>query len=84
MGIYDDWGGPAYPQAIAESDDFGLKQLTTYHYGASLRDYFAAKAMASYLMPAGDGQTWAQRSDFDYIAETAYLAADAMLRAREK
>lgn len=83
MGFYEEHGGPAFPQAITEYDDDSLKPFTTYHFGASLRDWFAAKAMASYLMPAGEGQTWAQRSDFDYIAETAYLAADAMLRARE-
>jgi hypothetical protein len=56
--------------------------MPSINLGMTLRDYMAVKAMASYLMPAGNGQTWAQRSDFDYIAETAYLAADAMLKAR--
>jgi hypothetical protein len=69
-------GGPAFPVP------YHPEQQWENPAGMTLRDYFAAKAMASYLMPAGSGQTWAQRSDFDYIAETAYLAADAMLRAR--
>lgn len=69
-------GGPAFPQPLGTETVSGCE-------GLSLRDYMAAKAMASYLMPAGKGQTWAQRSDFEYIAETAYLMADAMLKARQ-
>jgi len=70
-------GGPALPMPANEYAMHGPA------WGITMRDYFVAQAMTSYLMPAGAGQTWAQRSDFDYIAETAYLAADAMLRARE-
>lgn len=82
MEIQEEKGGPAFPQSITEEGEFGTKDVTD-HFGASLRDWFAVRAMASYLMPAGQGQTWAKREDFDYIAETAYLAADAMLRARK-
>lgn len=67
---------PAFP-TLAVVGDTALSEG-----GVTMRDYFAAKAMAAYLRPSGTGQTWAQRADFDYIAETAYLAADAMLRAR--
>lgn len=69
-------GGRAFPWCG------DLNDTPSINLGMTLRDYLAAKAMAAYLMPAGAGQTWALRSDFDYIAETAYLAADAMLRAR--
>lgn len=69
-------GGRAFPWCG------DLNETPTINLGLTVRDYMAAKAMASYLMPAGQGQTWAQRSDFDYIAESAYLMADAMIRAR--
>jgi hypothetical protein len=65
-------GGPAFPCSTG-SDAFEPD------HGMSLRDYFAAKAMqglhASYTtgMPA-----------FDYVAQKAYLQADAMLAERSK
>jgi hypothetical protein len=45
--------------------------------GMTLRDYFAAKAMAGLL--ASD-----VRSDSDQFATYAYKVADAMLEARQK
>jgi hypothetical protein len=49
-------------------------------FGMTLRDYFAAKAMQSLIIangpaPQGGWPTYAER--------TAYLVADAMLKARE-
>lgn len=61
-------GGPAFPQAEYPN----LSQT-----GMSLRDYFAAKAMAAML---------SQRcfpSDAE-MPRIAYAIADAMLKAREK
>jgi len=63
-------GGPAFPQ-LAELGDIAYSTG-----GMTLRDYFAAKAMASaiasrrYPMP-------------EEIAVDAYEYADAMLRARD-
>ena len=46
----------------------------------TLRDYFAAKAMQTFLDSVGwkSDQKW-----FDEIAEGAYKTADAMLKARK-
>lgn len=46
--------------------------------GLTMRDYFAAKAMQSFIHFASAGDT-----DFDYEAKAAYKVADAMLKARE-
>ena len=67
-------GGPAFP--------FDEKQADGGHYhsheGMTLRDYFAAKAMAGYC---------AVESSWDNppeeVARCAYRTADAMLKARE-
>ena len=76
-------GGPAFPRPASNVvNEVGL-HIDDGDVGMTLRDYLAAKAMASYLIPAGPGNTWAQRDELDYIAETAYLAADAMLKARQ-
>lgn len=60
-------GGPAFPTGTP-----------TYTSGMSLRDYFAAKAMAAVLVDcANDGH------DGPFVAELAYGIADAMLAARD-
>lgn len=48
--------------------------------GMTLRDYFAAKAMQSFMYQTGiyNDQSW-----FDEISETSYRVADAMMKARE-
>ncbi len=61
---------PVYHGGNARSDDDGM----------TLRDYFAAKAMQALIIangpaPQGGWTTYAER--------TAYLVADAMLKARE-
>jgi hypothetical protein len=58
----DDEGGPAFP--------------TTSHRGMSLRDYFAAKAMQTFL--AIEPET-----TFTTVARWAYGAADGMLAERK-
>lgn len=67
-------GGPAFPHATPRMN--GLQT----EGGMSLRDYFAAKAMAALLVahgpaPVGGWPVYAER--------TSYLIADAMLAARE-
>jgi hypothetical protein len=49
--------------------------LGQHRHGMSLRDYFAAKAMAALL---DERRNW----PLDQIADTAYAMADAMLRDR--
>jgi hypothetical protein len=57
---------PAFPSPYALPE----------HYGMTLRDYFAAKAMQGLLA----GTT---TSDGNMIVKDAYAIADAMLKARE-
>ena len=65
-------GGPAFPVGTAS--------------GMSLRDYFAAKAMQSYVgdEPFGDACTFMGKDVNEEIARVAYQIADAMLEAREQ
>ena len=56
-------GGPAFPAFKEQSD------------GMTLRDYFAAKALAN-AYTQHDGNP-------DKVAEWAYALADAMLKARQ-
>lgn len=73
-----DNGGPAFPTTVFMDEvEIGQKP------GMSLRDYFAAKAMAAHIArhPVDVGGT-----DYpfdDTMAEWAYAQADAMLKARQ-
>jgi hypothetical protein len=66
---------PAFPVQSVYIED-----QETNSRGMTLRDYFAAKAMQAFIIangpaPQGGWPTYAER--------TAYLVADAMLKARE-
>ncbi|HHK9512412.1 TPA: hypothetical protein ACQZHH_003695 [Morganella morganii] len=50
---------------------------------ATIRDYFAAKAMQGILSNNSMIDT-ATESIFEWVTKNAYQLADAMLRAREK
>jgi hypothetical protein len=78
MSKSDSVGGPASPVSPANFSSSGG------HPGMSLRDYLAAKAMASCMMPSTQGAQWATKDQLPGIAEFAYLAADAMLAERAK
>ena len=72
-----DDGGPAFP--IPESDEFNPCD------GMSLRDYFAAQAMAGILASAeevADRDLGPGASRAAVIASQAYFIADAMLKQR--
>ncbi len=83
--IYD--GGPAFP--VWELNGQGKPEMTGF--GLSIRDYFAAKAMAALIAePLNEGGTTVHRTRHlllsagpDIIARAAYMMADAMLNARE-
>ena len=55
-------------------------QTSSIETGMSLRDYFAAKALNGLLASWGEHDV----TDYDEFAHDAYMAADAMLKAREK
>jgi len=68
---------PAFPHAVEYvSGDCGA---IIPHGGMTLRDYYAAKAMAS-IVAADTTQT---KYRTDLVAQWAYELADAMLAARE-
>ncbi len=64
------------PDAFPQTDQRG-----NCYTGMTLRDYFAAKAMqaitSNVVTSQGAGQSW------EYIAQGAYLIADAMLKERD-
>jgi hypothetical protein len=69
-------GGPVYP--IVHPDGKGVQ-----YYGMSLRDYFAAKVLASWIVaaPTLDAENEAHR---DHLSSLAYAQADSMLKERAK
>jgi hypothetical protein len=70
-------GGPAFPLSTVDPYD---RSVTTCN-GMTLRDYFAAKAMQAWMTGwATDRPSMLQA---DVMADKAYEAADAMLKARE-
>lgn len=82
-------GGPAYPvqlhnQTDEEQEGFDNSRIPPHsflHYaGMSLRDYYAAKAMAAIVSTVPHLATVAPGD----VAEEAYQFADALLRERAK
>ena len=72
-------GGPAYPVGPMDGSFTGEDGYTSHQYpgetGMSLRDYFAAAALAGMTV---------KESEWDFIAPRAYQIADAMLVARSR
>ena len=78
-------GGPAFPTMKSWDENFcdeagyaRTRRLSGAVGGMTLRDYFAAKAMEG-LIQSPDQVT----EPFDGIAQSAYLMANEMLKARE-
>jgi hypothetical protein len=70
---------PAFPSAFIGDANIHA------HDGMTLRDYFAAKAMASLVTKQETAQAWKQDGDYGtYVAELSYGMADAMIAARNK
>lgn len=73
-------GGSAFPRPLPNTTfhpDEVLKVIEA-HKGMTLRDYFAAAALTSYI-----GAEHAILEPWSDLAKDCYAAADAMLRARE-
>jgi hypothetical protein len=66
-------GGPAFPTPESHGDDFE---------GMSLRDYFAAKAIAGIL--SNPNITWSDMQTERVLASHAWKIADAMLAEKAK
>lgn len=71
----------SFPAVYPISDAVDASYLD---YGMSLRDYFAAKAMASLIIPDDRGMSEKMESGIcKRLSEQAYRMADAMLEARK-
>lgn len=95
-GKKDD-GGPAFPlpenimvrHFDANGDMTGSTESIAgdtedgAHFGMSLRDYFAAKAMAGAIAHGLFNAEKGSQGYADYVANIAYIYADAMLEARK-
>ena len=68
-----DNGGPAFGE-LQQVGDVAMRDG-----GISIRDYFAAKAMQGMIAAVGY-----HRGEVDFMAESAYDCADAMLKERCK
>jgi hypothetical protein len=72
----NDKGGWAFPRPASEGHQHGMHSPQE---GMTLRDYFAAKAMAAIL---GSPHIPYEFED-DVLTSMSYRVADAMLKARE-
>lgn len=72
-------GGPAFPLpvAVGPNNDVYCAADVSGGLGMSLRDYFAAQTLGYYIASMPNLAT------YDELAEKAYRAAAAMLKARE-
>ena len=83
-------GGAAFPRQFKRWDnDYQRWEEQEADEGMSLRDYFAAKAMAATLRGLDDPASRRAMKDrgidlHEAAAEMAYRMADAMLKARDQ
>lgn len=81
-------GGPAFPMSqvtVLAEDGTPNEYCQTGDLGITMRDYFAAKAMAGYL--TGDALLKQSDTAAEWVKKTAtaaYEMADAMLAERNK
>jgi hypothetical protein len=74
-----DTGGPAFPFVYEESDEM----LT--HTGMTLRDYFAAKALAAFgAAYINSGWSSPNIVQLERVVASAYITADLMLAERNE
>lgn len=80
-------GGPAFPHSFSSHSCGGAGGGGGYvSRGMTLRDYFAANAMAA-LVRRWDGHSFGggpESPQYKELADDAFYIADAMLRARGK
>jgi len=75
---------PTNPPAFPSSVDDG--ETVKYMLGMSVRDYFAAKAMQTYMADQEliDMYCYLEKDVKQELATAAYMMADAMLKARKE
>jgi hypothetical protein len=82
--LLSETGGPAFPIPLQENAAWCFEQRGGDEFGMTLRDYFAAKALAA-LIVGGHSASFGTNpgSDNKTYAEVSYSLADAMLEARK-
>ena len=81
MALCNDSGGPAFPLKRENSDG-----SVVHCRGMSLRDYFAAAALAAFsdrMHEAANVVSTQDKPKPVWMAEACYAVADAMLEARK-
>jgi len=73
-------GGPAFP--VTRYVSASGETHESRPQGMTLRDYFAAKAMAA-IISASDSHSNSVGEIEEWLGDYAYAAADIMLKARE-
>jgi len=68
-------GGPAFPA--------GHEAIVRGTMGMSIRDYFAGQAMSQGMAVLVSSSHNLNATQINQLARTAYLASDAMLKARQ-
>lgn len=76
-------GGAAFPGGQFEPQHGGSNDREPWNHGMTMRDYFAAKALQGLISAHDSAGTWQAALIPDEVAKCAYMAADAMLVARE-
>lgn len=74
-----DDGGAAFPYTWWDVNGSGDAAPRLTEPGLSLRDYFAAKALATLISTGNKGEVLTEK----YAAKVAYMYADSMLKARK-
>ena len=77
-----DTGGPAFPRPASIDEAFSARCKS--QTGMTLRDYFAAKAMAALIIGPNMRDDHFDDETNEYISCRAYFIADAMLAARDE
>ena len=72
-------GGQAFARARSVEEGYNGKVVFDAQRGMSLRDYFAAKAMAAVFQ-----HEWTNERTYSDTARRAYEMADALLAERDK
>ena len=72
-------GGPAFPTSVDNYED-----MEPAGDGMTMRDYFAAKAMQGLMGRSWDINKFTAEELFAQWSASAYLVADAMLKARNE
>ena len=76
-------GGSVFPQIHTETGDYGAILYVMENPGLTIRDFFAAQALAGLIPTQTEIVSLTGKSRPQLYAEAAYQIADAMIAERE-